>query len=112
MKEEEYRINMYQSLIVSLIDELKDQNIEIVCLRRLLSDYMSYPGNEYLKTEILSNLYPINASDRKDYDYVLKTLYKGKDPFYKDKEYSRKLKKAAKGIISEEHPQICLDYLK
>lgn len=99
----------YQITIDDLIDELKDQNLEIVALRRLLLKYMNTYGKENMRTEIYDALYPqycrlgIEAYILNDHD--------GIDPF-EEPGYLRKLHDCARGRRTDGHPNIYSGALK
>jgi hypothetical protein len=101
---------LYRELIACLIDELKDQNLEIISLRYLLSNYMKHPGEVYMRMEILSGLYPL-FTDGEEFEYYVCHDCHGDNPF-DSRDYRRLLRKAADGLTVQFHPQICTDYLK
>ena len=99
----------YQITIDDLIDELKDQNLEIVALRRLLLKYMNAYGKENMRIEIYDALYPqycrlgIEAYILNDRD--------GIDPF-EEPGYLRKLHDCARGRRTDGNPNIYSGALK
>lgn len=104
----EYKVelDLYRTLIFHLISETKDQNLEIVSLRYLLSNFMTDAGKENMNDDILSGLYPTGC-DQKDFDCFVRQECNGKSPF-DDPAYVNKLIKAAHGERVDNHPNIYL----
>lgn len=99
----------YQYLIDRLIEEMKDQNVEIVALRRLLMKYMTADGADYMKMEIYDALYP-QYIPRELGAYIVDDL-KGVNPF-EEPAYLKKLRACAGGRKVYGHPNICSESLK
>ena len=99
----------YCFIIEDLIDELKDQNFEIVALRRLLMKYMTEDGADYMKDEIYDALYPQYC--RAGMELYISYDREGNGPF-EDPDYLSKLFRCAKGKYVDGHPNICADSLR
>ena len=81
---------MYQMLIDDLIESIKDQNLEIIALRKLLMRYIRPEYRDGLQDDIFSALYPQTVPI--SYDSYVQEFYRGKDPF-DEAGYIREMKK-------------------
>lgn len=104
-----YKICMYSLLINELICSICEQNLEIISLRYLLSNYMEEPGQVYLRMEITDGLFPWGYSDQ--LEYYIREECGDKNPFEK-KRYEALQKKAAHGLPLKYHPNIFTGFLK
>ena len=100
---------MYQMLIDDLIDSIKDQNLEIVALRRLLMRYIKPEYRDGLKDDIFRALYPQIVPI--SYDSYVREFYCGNDPF-DEAGYIRERRKYASGKMTRDHPNIYREAIK
>lgn len=100
---------MYQMLIDDLIDSIKDQNLEIVALRRLLIRYIKPEYRDGLKDDIFRALYPQIVPI--SYDSYVREFYCGNDPF-DEAGYIREMRKYASGKMTRDHPNIYREAIK
>lgn len=108
-KEYNRDIIMYQMLIDDLIDSIKDQNLEIVALRRLLMRYIKPEYRDGLKDDIFRALYPQIVPI--SYDSYVREFYCGNDPF-DEAGYIREMRKYASGKMTRDHPNIYREAIK
>jgi hypothetical protein len=106
MKEYEDKLTEYQLLIDEMINSIKEQNCEIVALRKQLTRFMKAEYRKNMQGEIYEALYPQCIT-------VPHLLYvesdcSGEDPF-EDKLYIKQLHSYASGKISDTHPMISLN---
>ena len=94
---------MYQMLIDDLIDSIKDQNLEIVALRRLLMRYIKPEYRDGLKDDIFRALYPQIVPI--SYDSYVREFYCGAG-------YIREMRKYASGKMTRDHPNIYREAIK
>ena len=100
---------MYLLMIDDLIRSIKEQNLEIVALRRLLSNYMKPKCQQDMKFDLYNSLYPKEIPI--SYDSFIQEDCNGEDPF-EEAEYLRKMKRYAAGKTTADHPGIRLEELK
>ena len=100
---------MYQMLIDDLIESIKDQNLEIIALRRLLMRYIRPEYRDGLQDDIFSALYPQTVPI--SYDSYIQEFYRGRDPF-DEPGYIREMKKYASGKMTQYHPNIYREAIK
>ena len=100
---------MYQMLIDDLIDSIKDQNLEIVALGRLLMRYIKPEYRDGLKDDIFRALYPQIVPI--SYDSYVREFYCGNDPF-DEAGYIREMRKYASGKMTRDHPNIYREAIK
>jgi hypothetical protein len=106
MNEYDDKLTEYQLLIDEMIDSIKEQNCEIVALRKQLMRFMKADYCRNMQGEIYEALYPQCIT-------VPHLLYveddcSGKDPF-EDEQYIRQLYVYASGKISDTHPLVCFN---
>ena len=94
---------MYLLMIDDLIRSIKEQNLEIVALRRLLSNYMKPKCQQDMKFDFYNSLYPKEIPI--SYDSFIQEDCNGEDPF-EEPEYLRKMKRYAAGKTTADHPCI------
>lgn len=107
--ENNYKLSMYELLIEELISSICEQNLEIISLRHLLSNYMEEPGKGYMRSEIMDGLFPWGYS--RQLEYYIREECSQRNPF-EQKRYTALQKKAAHGMPLKYHPNIYTGFLK
>lgn len=100
---------MYLLMIDDLIRSIKDQNLEIIALRRLLISYMKPKSRKDMKADLYVSLYPKAVPIA--YDSFVQEDCNGEDPF-EDEEYLRRMKRYAAGKTTADHPCIRISEVK
>lgn len=100
---------MYVLMIDDLIRSIKDQNLEIVALRRMLVNCMKPKGRKNLQPDLYASLYPQTIPI--PYVSFVQEDCNGNDPF-EEAEYLSRMKRYATGMVTPDHPAIRLDQRK